>query len=39
MLKIALPLLALDLFAAAVVVRSQVGLIICVIVGGLVLAS
>jgi MFS transporter, ACDE family, multidrug resistance protein len=36
-LRIALPLLALDLFAAAVVVRSQIGLIICVIVGGLVL--
>ncbi len=36
-LKIALPLLALDLFAAAVVVSSQVGLIICVIIGGLVL--
>ncbi|MEK6311707.1 MAG: MFS transporter [Curtobacterium sp.] len=33
-LKIALPL---DLFAAAVVVSSQVGLIICVIIGGLVL--
>lgn len=37
MLKIALPLLALDLFAAALVVRSQVGLIICVVIGGLVL--
>jgi ACDE family multidrug resistance protein len=36
-LKIALPLLALDLFAAAVVVQSQAGLIICVIIGGLVL--
>ncbi len=36
-LQIALPLLALDLFAAAVVVSSQVGLVICVIVGGLVL--
>jgi predicted MFS family arabinose efflux permease len=36
-LRIALPLLALDLFAAAVVVRSQVGLVICVIAGGLVL--
>jgi len=36
-LRIALPLLALDLFAAAVVVRSQVGLVICVVVGGLVL--
>ncbi|KQO62974.1 MFS transporter [Curtobacterium sp. Leaf261] len=36
-LRIALPLLALDLFAAAVFVTSQVGLVICVIVGGLVL--
>jgi predicted MFS family arabinose efflux permease len=36
-LRIALPLLALDLFAAAIVVHSQPGLIICVIVGGLVL--
>jgi MFS transporter, ACDE family, multidrug resistance protein len=36
-LRIALPLLALDLFAAAIVVHSQLGLIICVIVGGLVL--
>lgn len=36
-LRIALPILALDLFAAAVVVSSQVGLVLCVIVGGLVL--
>ena len=36
-LRIALPLLALDLFAAAVVVQSQAGLIVCVVVGGLVL--
>ncbi|MFZ7088215.1 MFS transporter [Curtobacterium sp. RRHDQ10] len=36
-LRIALPLLALDLFAAAVFVGSQVGLVICVVVGGLVL--
>jgi ACDE family multidrug resistance protein len=36
-LRIALPLLALDLFAAAVVVQSPAGLIVCVVVGGLVL--
>jgi ACDE family multidrug resistance protein len=36
-LKLALPLLALDLFAAAVVVRSPAGLIVCVVIGGLVL--
>ena len=36
-LRIALPLLALDLFAAAVVVSHPVGLVVCVIVGGLVL--
>ncbi|PZF57110.1 MFS transporter [Curtobacterium sp. MCBD17_034] len=36
-LRLALPLLALDLFAAAVVVHSQVGLVICVVIGGLVL--
>jgi ACDE family multidrug resistance protein len=36
-LKLALPLLALDLFAAAVVVSSPAGLIVCVVIGGLVL--
>jgi predicted MFS family arabinose efflux permease len=36
-LRIALPLLALDLFAAAVVVAHPVGLVVCVVVGGLVL--
>lgn len=36
-LLIALPLLALDLLAAAVVVESAVGLVTCIIVGGLVL--
>ncbi len=36
-LLLALPLLALDLFAAAVVVSSPVGLVVCIIGGGLVL--
>ena len=37
MLRIALPLLALDLVAAAVVVRTPAALVVCVVVGGLVL--
>jgi ACDE family multidrug resistance protein len=36
-LRIALPLLALDLVAAGIFVHVQVGLVLCVIVGGLVL--
>jgi ACDE family multidrug resistance protein len=36
-LRIALPLLALDLAAAGIVVHSQTGLVVCVILGGLVL--
>ncbi|KQM24159.1 MFS transporter [Frigoribacterium sp. Leaf8] len=36
-LRIALPLLALDLVAAAVVVRTPAALVVCVVVGGLVL--
>ncbi len=36
-LRIALPILAADLFAAAVFVGSQLGLVLCVIIGGLVL--
>jgi MFS family permease len=36
-LSIVLPLLALDLVAAALFVHSQVGLVVCVVAGGLVL--
>lgn len=36
-LRIALPLLALDLFAAALVVHDPAALVVCVVVGGLVL--
>ncbi|WP_423923365.1 MFS transporter [Frigoribacterium sp. 2-23] len=36
-LKIALPLLAVDLVVAGIVIESQIGLVLCVIVGGLAL--
>ncbi len=38
-LLIALPLLALDLLVAAFIVSSAAALVVCIIVGGLVLAS